>query len=151
MSSKERFHFLVAVHAFFIKDDQVLLLERANTGYMDGYFSVPAGHVDGKESIWQAMKREIKEEVGVNISKEHQPIHVMHRTDDRTEERIDYFFLIENWQGELSVAEPDKCSQIKWFNLWQLPENIVPYVDFALKQIQDGVLFSEFNEVENKN
>lgn len=145
-NNKKRFQFLVAVHAFFIKDDQVLLLERANTGYMDGHFSVPAGHVDGGESIWQAMRREIKEEVGVEVHDKHQPIHVMHRSNSPTEERIDYFFLIENWQGKLKVGEPEKCSQIKWFNLWQLPENIIPYIDFALKQVQDGVLFSEFDE-----
>lgn len=143
----KRFQFLVAVHAFFIKDKQVLLLERANTGYMDGHFSVPAGHVDGGESIWKAMQREIKEEVDIDIKEQHQPIHVMHRTDkSKNEERIDYFFLIKNWAGTPKVAEPEKCSKIEWFNMWELPDTIVPYINFTLQKIEEGVLFSEFED-----
>lgn len=143
--SKKRFTFLVAVHAFFIKDKQILLLKRKNTGYMDDYFSVPAGHVDGGESIWKAMRREVKEEVDVEIKKTHQPIHVMHRVSGN-EERIDYFFLIKDWQGLMKIGEPEKCSDLSWFKLWQLPENIIPYIKFSLEKVQDGVLFSEFEE-----
>ena len=143
----KRFSFLVAVHAFFIKDEQILLLKRANTGYMDGHFSVPAGHVDGGESIWKAMQREIKEEVDIEIKKTHQPIHVMHRTDkSKGEERIDYFFLIKDWKGLTKIGEIEKCSELEWFKLWKLPENIIPYVKFALQKMQEGVLFSEFEE-----
>lgn len=144
---QQRFKFLVAVHAFFIKDEQVLLLKRANTGYMDGCFSVPAGHVDGGESIWKAMQREIREEVDVVVKKAHQPIHVMHRTDkSKGEERIDYFFLIKDWKGLTKIGEIEKCSALEWFKLWQLPDNIIPYIKFALEKVQDGVLFSEFEE-----
>jgi len=145
--TKQRFQFLVAVHAFFIKDEEILLLKRANTGYMDGHFSVPAGHVDGGESIWKAMQREIKEEVDVEVKEVHQPIHVMHRIDkSKGEERIDYFFLIKDWQGLIKIGEIEKCSELKWFKLWQLPEDIIPYIKFALQKMQDGVLFSEFEE-----
>jgi len=141
----KRFSFLVAVHAFFIKDEQILLLKRANTGYMDGHFSVPAGHVDGGESIWKAMQREIKEEVDVEVKKTHQPIHVMHRVSG-SEERIDYFFLIKDWQGVTKIGEIEKSSELKWFKLWQLPADIIPYIKFALQKVQEGVLFSEFEE-----
>lgn len=145
VNKKQRFLFIVAVHAFFIKDDRVLLLERANSGYMDGWFSVPAGHVDGNETIWQAAQREISEEVGVTISEAVSPAHVMHRTKDG-EERIDYFFVINRWPGKLVNTEPDKCAQIKWFSLKALPENIVPYVRFALEQVQKSHQFSEYQE-----
>lgn len=144
-NSKNRFHFLVAVHAFFIKDGQVLLLQRVNTGYMDGHWSVPAGHVDGGESIWRAMQREIKEETTVEIKEKHQPIHVMHRADD-DDERIDYFFLIDNWQGQIQIGEPNKCSRLEWFKLQELPAETIPYIKFALDKVQAGVLFSEFGD-----
>ncbi len=142
---KHRDYFLVAVHAFFIIDEKVLLSERANTGYMDGFFSVPAGHVEKGESIWSAMKREIQEEVGVTIDHEHEPIHVMRRAKS-DEDRIDYFFVIKKWSGELQNTEPEKCSGIEWYELKNLPDNTIPYIRFALEQIEKERMFSEFEE-----
>jgi 8-oxo-dGTP diphosphatase len=142
---KERFLFIVAVHIFLIRNDQVLLLERANSGYMDGWFSVPAGHVDGQETIWQAAQRELAEEVGVTITQEQSPSHVMHRMKEN-EERVDYFFIINDWPGEPVNAEPDKCAQVKWFELNHLPSNMVPYVRFALERLLAKKTFSEYVE-----
>jgi 8-oxo-dGTP diphosphatase len=147
--SKSRFTFVVAVHGFFIKENKILLLERANTGYMDGYFSVPAGHVDGGELIADAMRREASEEVGVQLSPELHPSHVMHRFVSNKGERIDYFFLIEEWVGELKNLETDKCAQILWFDQDTLPENTIPYIKYALKQLKDKKIFSEFREKSN--
>ena len=55
----------VAVHLFFLRDKQILLLHRFNTGYEDGNYSVVAGHVDAGESVMQAAIREAREEVGI--------------------------------------------------------------------------------------
>jgi 8-oxo-dGTP pyrophosphatase MutT (NUDIX family) len=40
-----------AVHLLLIKNDQILLLRRFNTGWQDGFYSLPAGHVDAGESV----------------------------------------------------------------------------------------------------
>lgn len=57
------FRYPVAVHLFFIRNRQVLLLRRFNTGYEDGNYSVVAGHVDAGETVTQAAIREAEEEV----------------------------------------------------------------------------------------
>lgn len=142
----QRFSFLVAVHAFFIKDQKILLLERKNTGFWDGYFSVPAGHVDGGETIEDAVKREILEESGIKINHQLHPAHVMHRIVSPTEERIDYFFVITDWQGDPENCEPEKCAQLIWADLDDLPENVVPYIRFAVDQVFKENYFSEFVE-----
>ena len=59
--------FPVAVHIFLLRENSVLLLRRAHTGYGDGNYSVVAGHLDGGESVTQAAVREAKEEVGVDL------------------------------------------------------------------------------------
>ena len=81
----ERFKAVIAVHLILIKDNQILLLRRFNTGYEDGNYSVVAGHLDGNESVLKAMQREAFEEAGIQISeKDLQIVHVMHRkTPDR--------------------------------------------------------------------
>jgi len=62
-----RSRFPVAVHLFFLRDEQILLLRRFNTGYEDGNYSVVAGHVDAGETVTQAAIREATEKPGCMI------------------------------------------------------------------------------------
>ena len=60
-----RFTLIAAVHVFLRRGDQVLLLRRHNTGYMDGSYSVVAGHLDSNEEVVAAAIREAQEEAGI--------------------------------------------------------------------------------------
>ncbi len=133
----------VAVHLFLIKDGEILLLRRYNTGFMDGYYSVVAGHVDQGETFVQAMHREAEEEAGIVIAPNQlHTVQVMHRNSDT--ERIDYFLFAENWSGTIRNVEPNKCDQLSWFAIDALPDNMIPYVRYALEQYQQGVYFTQF-------
>ncbi len=91
----QRALFPVTVHLFFFRENQILLIRRFNTGFADGQYSVPAGHLDGNETVIDAARREAEEEVNVQI--EPQDIHyssVMHRLQD--DERVDFFVNVEN-------------------------------------------------------
>ena len=104
--------FPVAVHLFLLKDDKILLLRRFNTGYEDGSYSVIAGHIDGDEDVYNAMIRESKEEAGIIIGVDNlKIIQVMHRKKSY-EERIDYFFVCDNWIGIIKIMEPEKCDEL---------------------------------------
>ena len=59
--------FPVTVHMFFLRENKILLIRRFRTGYMDGYYSIPAGHLDGNEPVRLAAVREAQEEIGVRI------------------------------------------------------------------------------------
>lgn len=135
--------FPVTVHLFFFRDNQVLLLRRFNTGYADGQYSVPAGHLDGGETVIDAGRREALEEVGVRIDP--QDIHfssVMHRRDG--DERVDFFLHIVQWDGEPLNCEPDKCSELLWVNMDALPSNTIPYIQEALRNHLQKRPFDEF-------
>jgi 8-oxo-dGTP pyrophosphatase MutT (NUDIX family) len=135
--------FPVTVHLLFFRDDQVLLLRRFNTGYADGQYSVPAGHLDGGESVMDAAAREAEEEVGIGIELSDMTFStVMHRMEE--EERVDFFVQVHQWQGEPFNAEPDKCDDLRWVDVNQLPVNMVPYVRHALANHLAGIPFDEF-------
>lgn len=140
MASQQRFKAAVAVHLFLMRGSEVLLLRRQNTGYQDGNYSVVAGHLDGGEQVRAAAIREAREEAGIAIDPADLSIvGVMHRTD--MDERIDFFVTADQWSGEIVNAEPDKCSELAWYDLAALPENVIPYVRKALQNYRDGVWF----------
>jgi len=141
-----RAKFPVTVHLLFFRDDQVLLLRRFNTGYADGQYSVPAGHLDGGETVMAAAAREAQEEVGIRLEAENMTFStVMHRMEgDIEEERVDFFVHVRRWQGEPFNAEPDKCDDLCWMDVNRLPVNVVPYVRRALQNHLAEIWFDEF-------
>jgi 8-oxo-dGTP diphosphatase len=135
--------FPVTVHMLFIRGSQVLLSRRYQTGYMDGFYSVPAGHLDGNEPVRQAAVRETREEVGLTILPEDVTFAgVLHRREG--DERIDFFVQVRKWSGEPVNTEPAKCDDLRWVELDNLPENTIPYVQRAIENFREGVMFEEF-------
>jgi 8-oxo-dGTP diphosphatase len=141
---KERFKYICSAYLFLIKNDEILLLRRANTGFMDGMYGLPAGHMDGNETAREAGARESLEEINVNIEPSDLEIcHVMHRKTE-PEERIDFFMTTKRYTGEIKNAEPEKCDDLRWFPLSKLPDNIIPYIKEALTNFQKGRFYSEW-------
>ena len=133
----------VAVHLFLFKGDEILLLRRYNTGYEDGKYSVIAGHVDGDEEISAAMIREAQEETGIIIAPQDlEMVGVMHRKSE--DERIDFFLSARSWSGEIENMEPDKCDQLAWFRLDELPHTVIPYVERAIDNYRNETWFDSF-------
>jgi ADP-ribose pyrophosphatase YjhB (NUDIX family) len=126
-----------------IKENRILLLRRYNTGWNDGKYSFVAGHLDGGESVKQAMIREAKEEACLTIEEKSLEVaHTMHRISP-DKEYIDFFLVASAWQGEPSVGEPDKCDEVAWYPLDALPSNTLGYIRRAIEYYQNGITFSE--------
>ena len=143
--TKERYKFISAVHLILRKEGKVLLLRRFNTGYEDGNYSVPAGHIDQGERARTAMVRETKEEVGLDLSEDAlKTVHVMHRMGN-DQERIDFFMAADTWNGEPLICETNKCDDLSWHVLSQLPDNMIPYVKSAMEHISRNEFYSEFD------
>ncbi len=144
-----RAKFPVTVHLFFFRGNQILLLRRYNTGFEDGNYSVPAGHLDGGETVRMAAVREALEEVGVQIEGQNIAFaSVMHRKSDDTlsgtSERVDFFVRIEAWDGEPFNAEPGKCDEVRWCDIHALPSNTIPYIKRAVQIYLKNIPFEEF-------
>jgi len=136
-----------ASYLVLIKDNKVLLQRRFNTGYEDGKYSMVAGHVDKGENFTEAIIREAKEEAGILLKSEDlKVVHIMHRDSGNREnnERVDVFFTTEKWDGEIEIKEPHKCDDLSWFELNNLPNNVIPYIRQAIDHINNGVFYSEY-------
>lgn len=138
--SNEKFKMPVAAHLLLIKEGKILLLRRFNTGYEDGNYSVVAGHLDGDEDVKSAMIREAMEEAGIEIIPSN--IHIvgaMHRKSEV--ERIDFFLLADSWNNEIVNMEPEKCDDLSWFEIDNLPSNTIPYIKRAIENYLSDVYF----------
>ena len=127
------------------KGNQILLGHRINTGYYDGYWALPAGHVEADELPLEALAREAKEEIRLVFDPKHAKlVHTMYRAKmDETGQRVDLFFVVETWAGEPINIELNKCSELVWFSLDDLPEKVMDHVRYALKCYQKGIVYSE--------
>ncbi len=142
-----RFKLIPAVYIVIRNGDEILMLQRKNTGFHDGDFSLPAGHVDGGESLKSAVQREAQEELGISIDPtDLSLVHVLHRgsdTPNNENERVDFYFATSGFQGTISNKEPEKCEKLEWFTLDHLPENIVPQVRSVLELMAREDMYSE--------
>ncbi|HQK63738.1 MAG TPA: NUDIX domain-containing protein, partial [Candidatus Staskawiczbacteria bacterium] len=116
--------------------------------------SLVAGHVDRGENFTGAIIREAREESGIDLKSEDlKMVHIMHR-DSRIDypqgvaegvnERVDVFFTADKWEGEIKNMEPNKCDDLSWFDLKNLPDNTIPYVKQAIDCIMKEQFYSEF-------
>mgnify|MGYP000959055080 FL=1 len=124
---------------------QVFLLRRHNTGWRDGYWTVPAGHVDAGEGPTAAAIRELKEEADVDVTAQslRNPLIYFYPADDKQHERVSLFFEVQSYNGTPTNMEPHKADAGEWFDMDSLPENIVPLLRRALIDLQNGVRYSE--------
>lgn len=106
---------------------------------------MPAGHIDAGELPSEALIREVKEEAGIVIHPDDVKfVHTSFRPKmDATGDRVDYYFEVSRWQGEVRNCEPEKCDDMIWVAPDALPENTTPHVRIAIECIERGEWYSE--------
>lgn len=120
---------------------EVLLSLRKNTGYRDGEYELPGGHVDQGEDLMHAMVREAKEELLIDIKEEDLKIvHILHHYKG---DRINFILTTDTYEGTPSIGEPDKCEKLEWFDVNNLPDNIMGKVKKSIEEINEGVFYSK--------
>ncbi|UGT61574.1 NUDIX hydrolase [Nocardia asteroides] len=142
VAGAERHKVIGDVHLLLTDEEgRVLFGQRANTGYEDGAYHVPSGHLEAGESVLDALVREAKEEIGVTIDPSAAEFaHVMHNSSSGG--RVAFFFRVRLGEQQPSNREPDKCDELAWFALDALPERMIPYCREALQHIVADRRFS---------
>ncbi len=136
----------LASFVFLEREGKILLARRFNTGYMDGMYQMPSGHVEANEYPSEAAIREAKEEVGVDIQAgDLEFVHTSYRinTLDDAGDYVDFFFKTKKWEGEPENMEEEKCDGLLWVSIDELPENTVEVVKEAIAHIRKDLPFSE--------
>ena len=134
---------------------EVLMQLRINTGYADNMWDASAsGHVEKNESVTQATVREAKEELNIDVKRNDLTfIGVIHQQTEygNGDAYFNFYFMTENYSGDIEIHEPKKCGGLKWFPINDLPINIIPERKQILENFSQGIYFSEGNWESKKN
>ena len=136
----ERHRFKVAVFVLLIKEGKTFIMRRANTGWADGMWTIPSGHVEKGEGVIEAAIKETKEEAGVIVKAEDLTFAHSHAVAD---EYINFYFTTTTWEGEPYLAEPEKCSEVAWVALDAIPEDAIMQVRSLVQNMRKGIYYSE--------
>ena len=127
----------VAVGVLVRRDGSFLLTSRPEGKVYDGYWEFPGGKLEAGETVEQALRRELQEEIGVTIGAVH-PWKV---------ERVDYphalvklnFCKVFEWEGTMHMHEGQSCS-------WeQLPVQVKPVLPGTVPVLQWYAQERQFN------
>ena len=144
----DRIKFNATVSFLLEKDGKFILFYRTDGYFKDGWWVLPAGHIEADETATQAVIREAKEELNINIdAKDVIFAHVVHNMVGENK-RIDFYFRVKNFKGKIKNMEPDKCVKMEFFAKDTMPplEKIAPTSLQALKSIWNNIYYSERKE-----
>ncbi len=119
---------LIGVGCVVLRGNQVLLMKRANRHGLDRW-STPGGHLDHGESPTECARREVLEEVGLELDH----IEFLAITDDRFPESGRHYITIwmvahiEN--GDATIVAADEVAELGWFAPDNLPSPL--FTSFA--------------------
>jgi len=141
----ERDLFAILVHVVVRRDDAILLLRRAHTGYLDGWWALPGGHLQRGESVRECAARELREETGlIAQGSALEPFAVLpYRAAEM--QGINVLFDCAALVGEPRCAEPELFDDMRWCTPDALPPRTVPYLAPALAMRASGDWFLEFD------
>lgn len=142
-------NFYSAVYAIIPDaEGKILFAQRQNTGFMDGKYQVPAGHIEGAETPKAAMVRELREEVAIEVAEEDlEIVHVSHRiSSGGGRAYFDVYLAVSRFSGTPKIGEPDKCSDLRYFDLARIdPSHFIGYDVDVIRMVKEGKTFSHFH------
>jgi 8-oxo-dGTP diphosphatase len=109
---------LNVVGAVLIKDKQIILPKRAsNLKVMPDKYEFPGGKVEENETLKEALKRELYEELSINVDIE--DIIDFPKNHLKTDKIMLTVFIINKWKNDL-IINPEINSEILTVNLDEL-------------------------------
>lgn len=146
----EHFQAFSAIFPVILRKDesrvQILLHRRQNTGYQDGKWDLAgSGHVEKSETASMAVSRECREELGIDVQgKDIEFAHLSHRVGNGNGRTYyDIYFIVHKYGGTPAIMEPEKCSELKWFDLDSLPDEMIDIRRIDLNHYRNHCSYSE--------
>jgi len=118
-------NFRVAVKSFVVKEGKLLVLKRAsNEVHKPNLWEIPGGRLELGEDPREGIKRETKEETGLDVEVVH-PINVRHFVRDDGQIITMLIFLCKALHDNVNIS--NEHSEFDWINLESCKEKLTSY------------------------
>lgn len=106
-----------------IRDDRDLILidRRLAKGLLGGFWEFPGGKIEGNETVQECIKREILEEIGIDIALDSHLI-----TIDHTYSHFRVNLQVYNCRYLSGQARAIECEEIRWVTIEELDHYTFP-------------------------
>lgn len=135
-----RREFVVAAAILLDAHGRVLLVGNDWQGYGSVRYTLPGGVVERGETTLEALRREVIEETGLQITHVHHMAYAVHVEDDRRNDRAISFAFLAEYTGLLNPKDPDGfIVEARFFPVEEIAERIAipPLRDPLLHYLQD--------------
>ena len=131
--------------AMLLSGNRILLAKRSDkVSFGQGLYDLVGGKVEEGETVLQALKREVQEEIGLVLEPaDCDLVHVLHRKGTDTEFLALCFKVDITRMAQPTNKEPEKHDEVQFFPLDALPTNILPAHQQIIDCIKKGIKYSE--------
>lgn len=146
---------LIGTHLMLIQDGK-LLLQKRNSGALQGVYTPVSGHVDGHETVIEALVREAKEEAGIILNPNDLVVKVVAHLPNAPykgshQDIINFFCFTDVYSGKIENKEPDKCESLAFYDLDNLPSAMMNHIFDVLKAYQKGQTYVVWHDNDAKH
>lgn len=118
-----------------LSNQQVLIAQRPTNTHLAGYWEFPGGKIEVGETVFQALQRELHEELGITIQSATPLLSVKHQYPEK-KVCLDVC-IVEAFTG---IAQGCEQQIIQWIAVndlaqWQFPEANLPIIDAVVEKI----------------
>ena len=125
----------VAVGVILDRRNRVLLTRRAAGAHQGGLWEFPGGKVESGETVQQALARELREELGIEIGRTSSLLEVSHDYGDKAV-LLDVHLVLEfTWQARGLEGQPLEWVPAPRLPEYEFPAANVPIVEAAVTRL----------------
>jgi mutator protein MutT len=120
-------HKRIGVAVIINKQEKILIDKRLSNGLMGGLWEFPGGKIESNETVTNCIKREIREELGIEIEVGENLITITHDYENFTVTLIVH--LCQIIQGEPQAIE---CQEVRWVEISKLDDFQFPSANLEI-------------------
>lgn len=135
----------IACFIILEKENTILMAQRAWDVFLSGSYNFPSGHLEGWETLQEAVVREAKEEIWVTI--EQWDLTLQHTLYWQSIEKpyIYFYWTTKKRVWELKICEPEKCSDLQWISINDIEKyKLTPWDYQAIQSIKQWIQVSTY-------